>query len=50
MKTHLPFSFKLDPGAELSKKNQIQDDGCSQKGVLAGVMQDYGVFATHENF
>lgn len=39
----------MDPGAEFSEEDQIQNDGCSQEGVLAGVVQDYGVFAAHKN-
>uniref|UniRef100_A0A7C9CT11 Uncharacterized protein n=1 Tax=Opuntia streptacantha TaxID=393608 RepID=A0A7C9CT11_OPUST len=44
----LVFSLELDAGAELSEKNQVEDDGGSQERVLTGVVHHDSVLSSHE--
>ena len=46
---HLALDAVLDTTRELSNEDQIEHNGSSQKGILAGVVDDKGVLSTHEN-
>lgn len=45
---YLAFGLELDPSAELGQEDQIEDDRGCQEGVLARVVEDDGVLASHE--
>lgn len=45
---YLSLGFELNPRAELSQENQIQDDRSSKERVLTCVVEHNGVLPSHE--